>query len=88
MRSPLFVFPSRQILRPRLRHEERFSFFGPIAEWQKEIGVFMSDFRSGGKYPVEQPHHLPIRAASGVLNHRREKKTRYAYVLYRVWSGN
>lgn len=27
MRSPLFVFPSRQILRPRLRHEERFSFF-------------------------------------------------------------
>ena len=26
MRSPLFVFPSRQFSQPHLRHEERFSF--------------------------------------------------------------
>ena len=39
MRSPLFVFLTRQFSQPHLRHEERFSFFVPIAEWRENIGA-------------------------------------------------
>lgn len=34
----------------------------------------MSDFWSDREYPVEQPRHLSIRAASGVVNERYERR--------------
>ena len=39
MRSPLFVFPTRQFLQPLVRYEGRLSFFVLIAEWCDKIGA-------------------------------------------------
>ena len=73
MRSPLFVFPTRRILRASTVIRREVFFFVSIAEWReckarhfrmrlewitceprREKNEFpMSDFRSGGKYPIE-----------------------------------